>query len=63
MDGRCHSDRSLPWLAPAFDLAAGGLLRVTSGGRFPLDQAGAAHRLIKERRSTGKIVLVACRFW
>ncbi|RVD70868.1 MAG: hypothetical protein E5V62_25765 [Mesorhizobium sp.] len=51
--GVCRGLRQL------FDLAAGGLLRVTSGGRFPLDQAGAAHRLIKERRSTGKIVLVA----
>ncbi|TGP19166.1 MULTISPECIES: zinc-binding dehydrogenase [unclassified Mesorhizobium] len=45
-------------LSEVFGLAASGKLRVTIGGRFPLDQAGEAHRLVEERRSTGKVVLV-----
>ncbi|RUU11918.1 zinc-binding alcohol dehydrogenase family protein, partial [Mesorhizobium sp. USDA-HM6] len=57
----------LPLLTPAvlraslfelFELAASSRLRVVIGGRFPLDQAGEAHRLLEERRSTGKIVLL-----
>ncbi|WP_281060638.1 zinc-binding dehydrogenase [Mesorhizobium sp. M7A.F.Ca.MR.148.00.0.0] len=39
-------------------MAASGLLQVTIGGRFPLDRAGEAHRLLEERRSTGKVVLI-----
>jgi NADPH2:quinone reductase len=35
-----------------------GLLHPTVGATFPLDEAPAAHRLIEERRSTGKVVLV-----
>lgn len=46
-------------LSELFQLAASGQLRVAIGGRFPLDQAGEAHRLLDERRSTGKVVLVA----
>lgn len=45
-------------LSEVFELAASGQLRVTIGGRFALDQAGEAHRLIEERRSTGKVVLL-----
>lgn len=45
-------------LSELFELAASGRLRVAIGGRFPLDQAGEAHRLLDERRSTGKVVLV-----
>lgn len=45
-------------LSDLFQLAASGRLRVTIGGRFPLGQAGEAHRLLEERRSTGKVVLV-----
>ncbi|TIX52737.1 MAG: hypothetical protein E5V25_32260, partial [Mesorhizobium sp.] len=30
----------------------------TQGGRYPLDQANEAHRLLEERRSTGKVVLI-----
>lgn len=45
-------------LSELFQLAASGRLRVAVGGRFPLDQAGAAHRLLEERRATGKVVLV-----
>ncbi|UVK51148.1 zinc-binding dehydrogenase [Mesorhizobium sp. AR02] len=45
-------------LSELFQLAASGQLRVAIGGRFPLDQAGEAHRLLDERRSTGKVVLV-----
>lgn len=44
-------------LAELFDLAASGRLKVTIGGRFPLHQAGEAHRLLEERRATGKVVL------
>lgn len=70
MIGRNQSLRGfalLPLLSPAvlrasltelFQLAASGRLQVAIGGRFPLDQAGEAHRLLEERRSTGKVVLM-----
>ncbi|RWC63008.1 zinc-binding dehydrogenase [Mesorhizobium sp.] len=45
-------------LSELFQMAASDQLRVAIGGRFPLDQAGEAHRLLDERRSTGKVVLV-----
>ncbi|MGX5827036.1 quinone oxidoreductase family protein [Mesorhizobium sp. 43Arga] len=45
-------------LSELFQLSASGRLRVAIGGRFPLGQAGEAHRLLDERRSTGKVVLV-----
>ena len=35
-----------------------GIVRPIVGASFPLAEAGAAHRLIEERRSTGKVVLV-----
>jgi NADPH2:quinone reductase len=70
MIGRNQSLRGfalLPLLSPGvmrasmselFQLAASGRLQVAIGGRFALDQAGEAHRLLDERRSTGKVVLV-----
>ena len=45
-------------LAELFGLAATGTLTVTVGGRYRLDQAAEAHRVLEERRSTGKILLV-----
>lgn len=36
----------------------GGAVRPVVGAEFPLEEAAAAHRLIEERRSTGKVVLV-----
>jgi len=36
----------------------GGVVRPIVGYEFPLEEAGEAHRLIEERRSTGKVVLV-----
>lgn len=45
-------------LAELFGLAAAGTLTVTVGGRYRLDQAAEAHRVLEERRSTGKIVLM-----
>ncbi len=41
-----------------FDLAVRGGITVVRGGRFPLAEVAAAHRLLDSRRSTGKIVLV-----
>ena len=35
-----------------------GAVRPIVGAEFPLEQAGEAHRLIEERRSTGKVVLI-----
>jgi NADPH:quinone reductase len=35
-----------------------GAVKPLVGARFPLDQAPAAHRLIEERKSVGKVVLV-----
>jgi NADPH:quinone reductase len=36
----------------------GGVVRPVVGAEFPLEQAGEAHRLIEERKTTGKVVLV-----
>ena len=36
----------------------GGAVRPVVGAEYPLEQAGEAHRLIQERKSTGKVVLV-----
>jgi NADPH2:quinone reductase len=36
----------------------GGVVRPVVGAEFPLEEAGAAHRLIEERKTTGKVVLV-----
>ena len=44
-------------LSELFHLAASGRLQVAIGGHFPLDRASEAHRLLDERRSTGKVVL------
>ncbi|MER9414409.1 zinc-binding dehydrogenase [Mesorhizobium sp. M0306] len=45
-------------LSELFNLAASGELKVINGGRFPLDQASQAHRLLDERGTTGKVVLI-----
>ncbi|MEO5760111.1 MAG: zinc-binding dehydrogenase [Mesorhizobium sp.] len=70
MIGRNQSLRGfalLPLLSPGvlnaslsalFQLVASGALVVAKGSSFPLDQAGEAHRLLEQRRSTGKVVLV-----
>jgi NADPH2:quinone reductase len=42
----------------ALRLWSHGMLRPVVGAAFPLEQAADAHRLIEERRSTGKVVLV-----
>lgn len=58
---------TVPLLTPAllregllrlFALVAGGELAVTIGGRFPLHAAGEAHRVLEDRQTRGKIVLV-----
>jgi NADPH:quinone reductase len=36
----------------------GGVVKPVVGAEFPLEEAGAAHRLVEERKSTGKVVLV-----
>jgi len=36
----------------------GGVVRPIVGAEFPLEQAGEAHRLIEERKTTGKVVLI-----
>lgn len=36
----------------------GGVVRPIVGAELPLEQAGEAHRLIEERKTTGKVVLV-----
>ena len=45
-------------LAGLFDLALSGRLKVLEPQGFSLDQASAAHRLIDDRQSTGKVVLL-----
>jgi NADPH2:quinone reductase len=41
-----------------FDLVASGDLNIRIGGRYPLEQAGAAQDDLENRRTTGKLVLV-----
>ena len=36
----------------------GGAVRPIVGHEFPLEQAGEAHRMIEERKTTGKVVLI-----
>lgn len=45
-------------LAELFDLAAEGELEVTVGGAYPFERAAEAHRMLQDRRTTGKLVLV-----
>ncbi|EJJ25967.1 quinone oxidoreductase family protein [Rhizobium sp. CF142] len=45
-------------LAALFDLAASGALKIVQSGRFSLDQAAEAHRVLEKRRASGKVVLV-----
>ena len=59
--GRLMSRRSDVVRQGALDLIRlweSDLLRPVVGATFPLEQAGEAHRLIEERRSQGKVVLV-----
>jgi NADPH2:quinone reductase len=41
-----------------FDLAQSGTLKVLIGGRYPLEQAAEAHRVLENRLTTGKVVLI-----
>jgi NADPH:quinone reductase len=41
-----------------FDWLGAGRLRVTIGGRYPLEQAGQAHEDLQARRTIGKLLLV-----
>jgi NADPH:quinone reductase len=44
-------------LAELFDLVVRDELRVTVGGRYPLEDAAAAHRAMEARQTTGKLIL------
>jgi NADPH:quinone reductase len=44
--------------ADVLRLWEGGVVRPVVGAELPLEEAGEAHRLIEERKSTGKVVLV-----
>lgn len=46
-----------PAAAAAFDMIRNGSVRVLEGGRFPLRDAAAAHRLVESRGSTGRVFL------
>jgi NADPH2:quinone reductase len=45
-------------LTRLFDLAQAGSLKVSIGGRYPLEQVAEAHRALENRPTTGKVVLV-----
>jgi len=45
-------------LSRLFDLARAGKLKVLIGGRYPLEQVADAHRVLENRLTTGKVVLV-----
>lgn len=46
-------------LAELFDLAVNGSLKVTIGGRYPLERVAEAHQALESRVTKGKIVLMA----
>lgn len=46
-----------PAVTAAFDLVRSGTIRILEGGRFPLRDAAAAHRLVESRTTTGRIFL------
>ncbi|MDQ3760142.1 MAG: quinone oxidoreductase [Actinomycetota bacterium] len=49
----------LTWRAgEVFNAILDGSLRITIGGRYPLAEAGRAHRDLQGRRSTGKLLLL-----
>jgi Zinc-binding dehydrogenase len=41
-----------------FGLVQSGELRIHIGGRYPLADAGSAHRELESRRSSGKLLLI-----
>ena len=45
-------------LSDVLRLWEGGVVRPVVGHEFPLEEAGEAHRMIEERKTTGKVVLV-----
>ena len=45
-------------LVELFDLATRGLVTVTIGGEFPLEDASHAHRALEERATIGKLALI-----
>ena len=45
-------------LARLFQLAEAGTLKVLIGGSYPLEQVAEAHRALKNRLTTGKVVLI-----
>lgn len=45
-------------LTELFDLAVSGQLKVTIGGVYPLEQVSQAHKVLEQRGTTGKLVLV-----
>jgi NADPH2:quinone reductase len=46
-------------LGELFDLVRAGRLTVTLGGTYPLERAADAHRALEDRRTSGKLLLVA----
>jgi NADPH:quinone reductase len=54
-----RSTRLTDDLATLFELAQSGALKVSIGGRYPLEQAAEAHRVLENRLTTGKIVLIS----
>jgi NADPH:quinone reductase-like Zn-dependent oxidoreductase len=47
-----------PWIEPLRELLADGTIQPVVAGDFSFEDAGAAHRMIGERRNVGKVVLV-----
>jgi NADPH:quinone reductase-like Zn-dependent oxidoreductase len=45
------------WLGLLFDMCARGVINPHIGGRFSLEEAGDAHRVLHERRNIGKLIL------
>ncbi len=46
-----------PAVAAAYDLVRSDSIRILEGGRFPLRDAAAAHRLVESRTTTGRVFL------
>jgi NADPH:quinone reductase len=50
-------DLAVPLIGELLGALAGGALRVTVGGVYPLSEAAAAHKALESRQSSGKLLL------
>jgi NADPH2:quinone reductase len=54
---RSRAEKLTPAAEAAYGLVRDGKVRILEGGRYPLSDAAAAHRLVESRASTGRVFL------